>query len=173
MLKKLLSDKKTYIRVLKRVSASTVMLPGSHILIHNPLDHIFTDEEAAALRFRIYQSVPKKVRLPKWFIDEPPSLLRKTPAQGRHRVVLARSAVNAINRLCNLMRRGDFRFSRFRAVALLKKPDTGKKTDRMKTRLLLSSYRNLTLPEKSAYRLMLKPTFPDSLALRVLADLLT
>jgi len=173
MLKEILSDKKTYLRVIKEMSASTVMLPGSHILIQNPLDHIFTDEEAAALRFRVYQSVPKKSRLPKWFIDELPTLSGKTAAQeGRHRVTIALSAINSINRLCNLIKRESFHFSRFHAVALLKGPDTGKEPVRMKTKLLLSNYRILTLSEKSAYRLMLKPTFPDSLILRALADLL-
>jgi|GEM_PF-6475404 len=172
MLKEILSDKKTYIRVIKRMSASTVMLPGSHILIHNPLDHIFTDEEAAALRFRIYQSVPEKTRLPKWFIDEPPLLVGKTAAPGRHRIILAQSALNAVNRLCNLISRGGFHFSRFRAVALLKRPDIDKKMGPTKPMLLLSRYRDLTPAEKSAYRLMLKPTFPDSLVLKALADLL-
>lgn len=172
MLKEILSDKKIYIRVIKRMSASTIMLPGSHILIHNPLDHIFTDEEAAALRFRVYQSVPKKIRLPKWFADEPPLPGEKNSAPGRHRIILALSAVNAVNRLCNLMSRGDFHFSRFRAIALLKRSDNDKNISPTKPMLLLSRYRCLTATEKSAYRLMLKPTFPDSLVLKALADLL-
>ena len=152
------------------MSASTVMVPQSRILIRNPLDHIFTDDEAAALRFRASGPTAGKARLPKWFTDQPPPPSEKTVPPGLHRVTLSPSALNAVHRLTNLMRSGAFRFSRFRSLALPKNQDTAKETGHTDTRLLLSQYRRLAATEKSSYRLMLKPTFPDALVLGVLAD---
>ena len=170
MLKEILSDKKTYVRVIRRMSASTVLVPRSHVLIHNPLDHIFTDDEAAALRFRVSPSIAGKARLPKWFTDQLPLSSGKTAEPSPRRVVLSPPAVNAINRLVNLMAKDAFRFSRFRSLALPKKSDTAKETGLSDARLLLSQYRRLTPVEKHSYRLMLKPTFPDSLVLGALAE---
>jgi len=170
MLKDILSDKKTYLKVIRRMSASTVMVPKTHVLIHNPLDHVFTDDEAVALRFRASPSIAGKARLPRWFIDQPPLSTEKTAMSGPRRVVLSLPAVNAINRLVKLTARDAFRFSRFRSLALPKKSDTGKETGLSDVRLLLSQYRRLAIEERHSYRLMLKPTFPDALVLGALAE---
>ena len=172
MLKEILSDKKTYLRVIKRRSASTVVVPGSHALIRNPLDHTFTDEEAAALRFRSAGSDRGKARLPKWFVDEVPRRQGKGSVRNRHHISLAPSAVSALNRVCNLMSKGTFRFSRFRALAIPKRPDAGKEARLTEARLPVSQYHLLTASQKTGYRLMLKPTFPDSLVLGALASIL-
>ena len=170
MLKEILSDRKTYLRVIERMSASTVMLPGSHVLIHNPLDHIFTDDEAAALHLHAPRSATTRARLPRWFTDRTPSVSEGDSTPGLHRVTLSPSAVNVVNRVVNLMAKGSFCFSRFRSLALPKKSDTAGDAAIMDTRLLLSRYRQLAPAEKSSYRLMLKPTFPDALVLGALAE---
>jgi hypothetical protein len=182
MLKEKLSDQKTYYDVIDRISKYLILLPQSRVRIIDPLAHIFTDRQAIELRFRRFQKMPDKSGLlrshtrpylPKWLIDEQETrdADRTVLLRDQNRVVIAPSTVNAINRICGLMRKGKYRFSRLRAVAILKNVVDRYDGIPRKSRLQLNSYRGLTQAEKDEYRLMVKPTFPDSLVLGALSAL--
>ena len=188
MLKEMLSDKLTYLRVVRRMSRSKVMLPGAHTPIRDPLDHVFTDSEALALRFPSCQAVAKRAWLPKWLAEEPvpprggtgSGIARKGSAgsgsarKGRgHRLVIAPAALNAMGRVLGLMKRGRFSFSRFRALAMSKDMETGRLgTGGEAAALPLGKYHRLSPEEKAEYRVMLKPTFPDTLVFGAMAEVL-
>ena len=178
MLKEKLSDTKTYYEVIERISKYLVMLPQSRFRIINPLNHVFTDRQAIELRFRHFQKRPTgghstyaaRPYLPKWLLDEEPTVPEDGPSvlPDRNRVVVAPSAVNAINRICKLMRKGEYDFSRLRAVAILKNPRDRYDGVPRKSKLQLNAYRALATVERDEYRLMMKPCFPDSLVLGAL-----
>jgi hypothetical protein len=180
MLKENLSDQKTYYEVIDRISKYLIVLPQSRIRIVDPLAHVFTDRQAIELRFRRFQKIPDEGRssahhtrpyLPKWLIDEEeaPSAHRTVLLRDQNRVIIAPSTVNTINRICRLIRKGEYDFSRLRAIAILKNVVDRYDGVPRKSRLQLNTYRSLTPTEKDEYRLMVKPTFPDSLILGALS----
>ncbi len=184
MLKERLADPKTYREVIERMSRYLIMLPESRERIKDPLKHIFTDREAKELRFRSLERPQNRAPgrryarsyLPKWLADEarpqPEDAGGPEGLWGRHRVIIAPGAMNAINRLCRLIRRGSFRFSRLRAVAVVKRAEEHFGEMPRKPRLPLSAYRRLSSQERNEYRLMVRPAFPDTLLLGALAHLL-
>ena len=182
MLREKLSDRKTYYEVIDRISKYLIMLPQSRVRIIDPLAHIFTDRQAIELRFRRFQKVPYKGRaihptrpyLPKWLMDEERTLSGNGTflLRDQNRVVIAPSAVNTINRICRLMRKGEYHFSRLRAIAILKNPLDRYDGVPRKSKLQLNGYRILTPSDRDEYRLMVKPPFPDSLVLSALATVL-
>ncbi len=181
MLKERLADPKTYHEAIDRLSRHLILLPKSRVYVVNPLSHVFTDGQAIELRFRRFQrgggdggkAHLRRPYLPKWLIDAPSSLDPTPASANENRVVVAPSAVNAINRICRLMRKGIYAFSRLRAVAILKNASDRYAGAKRKSRLRLTAYRGLTCAQRDEYRLMVKPAFPDALVLRALAESLT
>ncbi len=170
MLKDILSDEKTYQQVIRRKSKSLAMLLLSHILVRDPLGHLFKGEEAVALRSRIHQPFPRKAPLPKWLAVKKKT--RPEKPTDPIRLTISPAAENAINRLCRLMRKDSYEFSRMRVTALLKYQEPDKEGMRpRKNTLPQSEYRSLTPRERSRYRIMLKPTFPDTLVVGALTAL--
>lgn len=174
MLKETLSDKLTYVRVIRRMSRSRVMLPGARTPIRNPLNHVFTDSEALALRFPSCQTAAKRAWLPKWLAEEPAhrgGSARK--ARRGHRLVIAPAALNAVGMVLRLMRQGRFGFSRFRALAVSKNMETGLLgTGGRAATAPLGIYHHLSPEDRAGYRVMLKPTLPDTLVFGAMAEVL-
>ena len=182
MLKEKLSEPSTYYDVINRISRHLV-LPHSRIRIVDPLTHIFTDRQAIELRFRRFRKIADEGQqparygrpyLPRWLADEEEGSFPDAGVhvENQNRVIIAPSAVNAINMLCRLMRKGEYAFSRLRALATLKTVADRYAQTPARSRLQLDTYHHLPPAEKDAYRLMVKPTFPDSLLLGALGSLL-
>ena len=161
------------------MSRYIVMLPQSRVRIIDPLAHIFTDRQAIELRFRRFRKVPDEARpsihytrpyLPKWLVDEEeaPSPHGTALLKDQNRVVMARLALNTINRICRLIRKEEYGFSRLRAIAILKNVADRYNGVPRRSKLQLNTYRSLPPAEKDEYRLMVKPTFPDFLVLAAL-----
>ena len=182
MLKEKLSEPTTYYDVINRISRHLV-LPRSRIRIIDPLTHIFTDRQAIELRFRRFRKMAGEGQqsarygrpyLPRWLADEEEGSFPDAGVhvENQNRVIIAPSAVNAINMLCRLIRKGEYAFSRLRALATLKNVVDRYAEIPARSRLQLDTYHHLPPAEKDAYRLMVKPTFPDSLALGALGSIL-
>jgi len=180
MLKERLSDQKTYYEIIDRISKYLIVLPRSRVRIVDPLIHVFTDRQAMELRFRRFRKAPEeggpsgrstRPYLPKWLIDEEETLSHDKTLlpRDRNRVVIAPSTNNAIGMICRRIRKGEYDFSRLRAIAILKNVADRYDGTPRKSRLQLDAYRSLTWAEKDEYRLMVKPTFPDSLILGALS----
>ncbi len=179
MLQEKLRDQKTYTDVIGRMAKRLIVLPRTCAQVWDPLSHIFTGDEARELAFKSARPAPqpygaaipdRRPYLPKWLADAAVPVSEGMAHQ--YRVVVASSAACAINRICRLMKRDAYDFSRLRAVALRKQV-----TDRYEgappgTRLHLAAYRELTPASKSDYRLMVRASFPDALVLGALSGLL-
>ena len=83
--------------------------------------------------------------LPKWLADAAVPVSEGMAHQ--YRVVVAPSAACAINRICRLMKRDAYGFSRLRAVALRKQVTARYEEAPPGTRLHLAAYRELTPSE--------------------------
>ncbi len=150
-----------------------ILLPRTRTQLRDPLDHVFTADEAEDLGFRSARPsglASRRPYLPKWLADE--AVPGADGAPPGYRVVLAPGAVNAISRICRLMRRGDYSFSRLRTAALRKQLVERYGESPPESRLSLAAYRNLSPWEKSNYRLMMRTTFPDALVIGSLRALI-